>query len=157
MGKKKSTGTNLALCRNRKALQRYVIHERFEAGLVLQGSEVKSLRAGQANLESAYALLEQDEVFLHHMHIAPYEQATAFGHDPKQRRKLLLHRREIEKLRGSLTQKGYALVPLQVYLKKHYAKVELGLATGRKNYDKRETIRRELDIREAREAMQKGR
>ena len=143
------------MCRNPRALKSYDIEERLEAGLVLMGSEVKSLRARRADLEGAYASLEGNELFLRNMHIAPYEQAGVFGHEPKRTRKLLCHRREIERLRGLLAHRGYALVPLQVYFKNRRAKVELGLGKGRKLHDDRESIKRKLDLREARSAMAK--
>src|SRR5262245_56444575 len=117
----------LLVCSNPKATKRYEIEERLEAGMILMGSEVKSLRARRADLEGSYAALERGEIYLHQMHIAPYEQAAAFGHEPKRTRKLLLHRREIEKLEGRLTMRGYTLVPTRVYFKNGRAKIELGL------------------------------
>ncbi|MCA9529451.1 MAG: SsrA-binding protein SmpB [Myxococcales bacterium] len=141
------------VCRNPKAAQRYEIDERLEAGIVLVGSEVKSLRARRADLDGAYASIDDDELFLHKMHIAPYEQAGYAGHDVRRRRKLLVHRREIERLRGRLSTKGYSLVPLQVYFKKGVAKVQLGLGKGRKVHDNRESIKRDIALKEARAAM----
>jgi SsrA-binding protein len=146
-------GMELLVCRNPKAAQRYEIEERLEAGLVLYGTEVKSLRARRANLEGAYCRIDDDELFLYGMHIAPYEQAGHSGHEPQRRRKLLVHKREVEKLRGRLTIRGHALVPLQVYFKNGVAKVQLGLGRGRKKGDRRETIRRQEDLKEARDAM----
>jgi len=148
-------GMELLVCRNPKAAQRYDIEERLEAGIVLYGTEVKSLRARRANLEGAYCRIDDDELFLYGMHIAPYEQAGHAGHDPQRRRKLLVHKREIEKLRGRLTTRGYALVPLQAYFKNGVAKVQLGLGRGKKKGDERETIRRQEDLKEARAAMQR--
>jgi SsrA-binding protein len=145
----------LLVCRNPKAAQRYDIEERLEAGMVLYGTEVKSLRARRANLEGAYCRIDHEELFLYGMHIAPYEQAGHSGHEPQRRRKLLVHKREIEKLRGRLTMRGYALVPLQVYFKNGVAKVQLGLGRGKKKGDQRETIRRREDLKEARSAMQR--
>lgn len=145
----------LLVCRNPKAAQRYDIEERLEAGMVLYGSEVKSLRARRANLEGAYCRVDDDELFLHGMHIAPYEQAGHSGHEPQRRRKLLVHKREIEKLRGRLSIRGYALVPLQVYFKNGVAKAQIGLGRGKKKGDQRDTIRREEDMKEARSAMQR--
>jgi SsrA-binding protein len=145
----------LLVCRNPKAAQRYDIEERIEVGMVLYGTEVKSLRARRANLEGAYCRIDDDELFLYGMHIAPYEQAGHSGHEPQRRRKLLVHRREIEKLRGRLSTRGYALVPLQVYFKSGVAKAQLGLGRGKKKGDQRETIRREEDLKEARSAMQR--
>ncbi len=148
-------GMELLVCRNPKAARRYDIEDRFEAGMVLYGSEVKSLRARRANLEGSYARLDAGELFLYGMHIAPYDQAGHAGHEPLRRRKLLMHRHEIEKLRGRLTTKGYALIPLQVYFKNGVAKVQLGLGRGRKKGDEREAIRRQEDLKEARAAMQR--
>jgi SsrA-binding protein len=152
MAKAKNVG-ELLVCRNPKATQQYEIEERVEAGMVLQGSEVKSLRNRRADLEGSYAALQRGEMFVHQMHIAPYEQAGSFGHEPKRTRKLLMHRREIERWEGQLTRGGYTVVPLSVYFKNGHAKIELGLAKGRKKADKREDIKREQDIKEARAAM----
>lgn len=148
-------GMELLVCRNPKAAKRYDIEDRFEAGMVLYGSEVKSLRARRANLEGSYARLDAGELFLYNMHVAPYDQAGHAGHEPLRRRKLLMHRHEIEKLRGRLTTKGYALIPLQVYFKNGVAKVQLGLGRGKKKGDEREAIRRQEDLKEARAAMQR--
>ncbi|HEY8432145.1 MAG TPA: SsrA-binding protein SmpB [Sandaracinaceae bacterium] len=147
----------LLVCRNPKATQAYDIEERIEAGLVLTGSEVKSLRLRRADLEGAYASIDGGEMVLHKMHIAPYELAGAFGHEPKRSRKLLVNRREIQRWEGRLATRGYTIVPLAVYFKGGWAKVELGLAKGRKVKDRREELRREADLREARAAMGKGR
>lgn len=157
MSRKKQPPGEILVCRNPKATKTYDIEERVEAGMVLMGSEVKSLRQRRADLEGAYASIERGELVLHKMHIAPYEQAGAFGHEPKRSRKLLLNRREIERWEGRLTMKGYTVVPLSVYFKNGYAKVELGLGKGRKVQDKREDLKREVDLREARAAMGKGR
>lgn len=143
----------LLVCRNPKAQHEYEIEERLEAGMVLTGSEVKSLRARHADIESAYASLTGVELFLHGMHVGPYEQAGAFGHDPKRPRKLLAHKQEIKRLLGKLAQKGYTLVALRVYFKNGRAKVELGLGKGKKRGDKRQDLRREVDLKEARAAM----
>ena len=143
------------VCRNPKAAKRYDIEERLEAGMVLYGTEVKSLRARRANLEAAFCRIDDDELFLHGMHIAPYEQGGHAGHDTQRRRKLLVHKREIEKLRGRLSTRGIALVPLQVYFKNGVAKVQLGLGRGKKKGDDREAIRRQEDLKEARAAMQR--
>ncbi|MGB5683317.1 MAG: SsrA-binding protein SmpB, partial [Polyangiales bacterium] len=131
------------------------IDERLEAGLVLYGTEVKSLRARRANLEAAFCRIDGDELFLYGMHIAQYEQGGHAGHETQRRRKLLVHRREIEKLRGRLTTRGMALVPLQVYFKNGVAKVQLGLGRGKKKGDERESIKRQEDLKEARAAMQR--
>lgn len=156
MSKKEQKG-ELLVCRNPKATKSYEIEEKVEAGMVLMGSEVKSLRNKGADLEGAYAAIERGEVFLHKMHVAPYEHAGPFGHEPKRTRKLLLSRQQIERLEGRLTTKGYSLIPLAVYFKGGYAKVELGLGKGRKHHDKREELRRDRDLREAREAVGKVR
>jgi SsrA-binding protein len=148
-------GMDLLVCRNPKAAKRYDIDERLEAGMVLYGTEVKSLRARRANLEAAYCRIDNDELFLYGMHIAPYDQAGHSGHETQRRRKLLVHRREIEKLRGRLSSRGMALVPLQVYFKNGVAKVQLGLGRGKKKGDDREAIRRQEDLKEARAAMQR--
>lgn len=151
-GKKQPPG-EILVCRNPKATKTHEIEERLEAGMVLTGSEVKSLRARRADLEGAYASIDRGEVVLHKMHIAPYEFAGAFGHEPKRSRKLLLNRREIERWEGRLTTRGYTIVPLAVYFKGGYAKVELGLGKGRKVTDRREDLKRELDMKEARAAV----
>ena len=125
---------------NRKARHDYHLEERFEAGMVLQGPEVKSLRAGKANLQEAFAVVLPDGVDLVGMHIAPYDHAGYAGHEPTRSRRLLLHTREIEKLRVGTEQKGYTIVPTQVYFKNGRAKVEIALGKGKKNYDKRQSI-----------------
>lgn len=155
-GKKAADG-ELLVCRNPKAQHDYEIEERLEAGLVLMGSEVKSLRARRANLEGGYASIDRDELFLHSVHIGPYEQAGRFGHEPKRPRKLLVHREEINRLTGRLEQRGYTLVPLSIYFKGGRAKVELGVGKGRKHSDRREEIRRDVDMKEARAAMERAR
>ena len=155
-GKKKQStgdGAEFLVCRNPKAEHDYAIEERLEAGLVLIGSEVKSLRARGADLEGAYAHVVHDELFLHGAHIAPYEPAKHFGHEAKRPRKLLVHRQEIKRLQGQLAQRGYTLVALSLYFKNGRAKVELGLGKGRKQSDRRQDIRREIDMKEARAAM----
>lgn len=125
---------------NRKARHDYHIHETYEAGIVLTGTEVKSLRAGKANLKDSYARIENTELMLHNLHISPYDQGNRFNHEPLRTRKLLMHRAEINKLIGQTKEKGYALVPLKLYFSHGLAKVQLGLATGKKNYDKRQDI-----------------
>jgi SsrA-binding protein len=157
-GKKKQGGSGeLVVCTNRRATQRYAIEERFEAGLVLTGSEVKSLRGRQANLDGAFAAIDHGELWLHGMHIAPYEQAGPFGHEPLRKRKLLVHRHEILRLTGKLARSGLTLVPMRVYFKNRRAKIELGLGTGKRKGDNRESIRRKLDLDEARAAMSRRR
>ncbi|MGA3286781.1 MAG: SsrA-binding protein SmpB [Bacteroidota bacterium] len=131
---------------NRKARHDYFIIEAFEAGIVLTGTEVKSLRQGNANLQDSYAELRSGEVWLEGMHINPYEHGSIYNHEPRRRRKLLLQKKQIRKLLGGLKEKGLTLVPLSVYFKGPYAKVELALARGKKSYDKREAIaKRESD------------
>jgi SsrA-binding protein len=125
---------------NRKARHEYHVEETLEAGLVLTGTEIKSIRAGRANLAEAYARIERDEAWLIGAHIAPYEQASRFNHEPTRTRKLLLHRDQIAELVGKTQTRGYTLVPLRLYLRDGLAKVELGLARGRKAHDKRRVI-----------------
>ncbi|HTO54681.1 MAG TPA: SsrA-binding protein SmpB [Myxococcota bacterium] len=137
-----------SICKNRKARFQYSIEETIEAGLVLTGSEVKSLRAGGANLVDAYAQVHGTELFLHKAHIAPYVYAGRENHLPERVRKLLLHRREIHRLGGRLRERGLTLVPIELYWKNGRAKVELGLARGKKLHDKRQAIaEREADMR----------
>ena len=133
---------------NRKAYFDYSIEESYEAGIVLTGTEIKSIRAGRVNLKDGYARPENDELWLYNVHIARYEPGSRANHEPMRPRKLLLHRRQINELAGMVTQKGYTLVPLKLYFKKGIAKVEIGLARGKKRYDKRESIaRREAEQR----------
>lgn len=144
---------------NRKARHDFHILESMEAGISLQGSEVKSLRLGKANLRDSYGRVENGEVILYNMHISPYEKASYFNHEPKRPRKLLLHKREISKLIGAVREKGHTLVPLKVYFNANgLAKVELALAKGKRIYDKRETIARRDAQRElARVVKEKNR
>ncbi|MDP1678388.1 MAG: SsrA-binding protein SmpB [Bacteroidota bacterium] len=130
---------------NRKARFEYEILDTFESGIVLVGSEVKSLRQGKANLQDSYALVKNGEVWLLNMHINPYEQANQFNHDPLRTRKLLLNKSEIAKLQIKTNEKGLTLIPLKLYFKKGIAKVELGIGKGKKLYDKRESIK-ERDV-----------
>jgi SsrA-binding protein len=125
---------------NRKARHEYFIIEALEAGIVLTGTEVKSLRKGNANLQDSYAELRSGEVWLEGMHISPYEQGNINNHEPRRKRKLLLQRKQIRKLIGGMKEKGLTLIPLSVYFKGPYAKVELALARGKKSYDKRDAI-----------------
>jgi SsrA-binding protein len=127
---------------NRKAFHDYFIEETFEAGIMLTGTEVKSLRAGKANLKDSYARIKDGEIFLLNTHISPYTQADGFKqHDPERTRKLLLHKKEILKLLGKTREKGYTLVPTKIYFKDGKAKVEIGLAKGKTSYDKRDSIK----------------
>ena len=127
-----------SIVQNRKAWHEYFIEERFEAGIVLTGTEVKSLRLGRANLQDSYAAIKNGEVFVYGLHISPYEMGNRFNHDPLRARKLLLNRFEIIKLIGFTQKKGLTLTPLSLYFKKGMVKVELGVCRGKKLYDKRE-------------------
>ena len=139
---------------NRKAFHDYFIEERYEAGMMLHGTEVKSLREGRVNLQDSYASVRGSEVFLHQCHISPYSHGNIMNHDPTRVRKLLLHKAEIHKLLGKTQQKGLTLVPLRIYFtKRGYAKVELGLAKGKKLYDRRETIKSREAGREVQRAI----
>ncbi|MBZ5753050.1 SsrA-binding protein SmpB [Metabacillus rhizolycopersici] len=135
-------GMGKVVAQNKKANHDFSIEETFEAGIVLQGTEIKSIRNGRANLKDSYARVEGGEVFLHNMHVSPYEQGNRYNHEPLRTRKLLLHRREIAKLIGATKEEGYALVPLKMYLKNGYAKVLIGLGKGKKKYDKREDLKK---------------
>jgi len=128
------------LISNRKARHDYFILESLEAGIVLTGTEVKSLRKGNANLQDSFAELRNGEVWLEGMHISPYEHGSIYNHEPRRKRKLLLQKKQIRKLIGGLKEKGLTLIPLSVYFKGAYAKIELALARGKKSYDKREAI-----------------
>ncbi len=142
------------VCQNRKAFHDYEILERFEAGMVLVGTEVKSLREGRANLKDSYAKIKNSEVFLHGLHISPYSHASYENHDPERIRKLLLHTYEIKKLLGKTQERGLALIPLKIYFSKGKAKIELALARGKKVYDKRESLKKKEEARE-RDRMKK--
>ena len=128
------------MARNKKARFDYFIEATYEAGLVLTGTEVKSIRQGKVNLRDSYAQIENGEVFVTGMHISPYEQGNIYNQDPLRKRKLLLNRSEIRKLIGLTTQKGYSLIPLSVYIKDGLVKLELAVAIGKKQYDKRESM-----------------
>ena len=134
---------------NKKAYHDYFIEEKYEAGIALFGTEIKSLRQGKCSIKESYIGIEKGEAFIYGMHIPPYEKGNIFNRDPLRTRKLLLHRQEIRKLLGKLTEKGYTVVPLQVYLKGSICKVEIGLAKGKKLYDKREAIAARDQKREA--------
>ena len=142
---------------NRRAFHDYSISERYEAGLALVGSEVKSLRDNRANLKDAYARFFGEELFLVGAHISPYGPASQFGHEPERNRKLLLHRRELDRLRGKIQERGLTLVPLRLYWVRGRAKVELGLGVGKKLHDKRVAIRERMERREIDRAMAAGR
>lgn len=125
---------------NRKAFHDYFIEDRVEAGIVLTGTEIKSIRNGKINLKDSYAKVTNGEVWVHQMHISPYEQGNRFNHDPLRPRKLLLHRTEINKLIGKVQLQGLTLIPIKIYLKRGMAKVELAVGQGKKNYDKRQSL-----------------
>ena len=141
------------VAQNRKAFHDYTIEETVEAGIVLEGTEVKSLRDGRANLKDSYVLVKDGEVFLLNCHISPYSHGNIMNHDPLRTRKLLLHAKEIEKLKGKAAQKGYSLIPLKIYFKGPRAKVEIGLARGKRVYEKRESIKKREADREIERAM----
>lgn len=144
-------GTKL-LAQNRKARHEYFIEERYEAGIALVGTEVKSCRTAKVNLRDSYVQIKNGEAFVQHLHISPYEKGNIFNRDPVRVRKLLLHRREIDKLRGLTAQKGYTLIPLSMYLKNGKVKLEIGVCRGKHLYDKRrdlkeKVIRRDMERR----------
>ncbi len=146
--KKPAEGGSRLIAQNKKAFHDYEINERFEAGIVLLGTEVKSLREGRANLKDSYARVKRNEVFLYGLHISPYTHASYDNHEPERVRKLLLHAAEIRRLLGKTQERGFALVPLKVYFKDGKAKVEIALARGKKEYDKRESLKRKEETRE---------
>ena len=141
------------VCRNKRAFHDYEILERLECGIVLQGTEVKSLRAGSANLEDSYAKIDDGELWLIGTDIPEYTEGNRFNHKPKLKRKLLLHRREINKFAGKATQRGFTLVPLRLYFKKGRAKAEIAVARGKQLHDNRETAKKAEAQREIRRAM----
>ncbi|CAI2717858.1 SsrA-binding protein SmpB [Nitrospina watsonii] len=148
------TDNNIKIvCQNKKARHDYFIEETMEAGIALMGTEVKALRESRASLLDAYAWVERNEVYLYNCHISPYTPATQFNHDPMRKRKLLLHRKEINRLIGASQEKGCSLIPLKIYFKGGIAKVELSIAKGKKQHDKRETIKKRDADREIRKAM----
>ena len=141
------------VCQNKKARYDYEIIEVIEAGMVLLGTEVKSLRQGRANLKDSYARIKNGELFLMQSHISPYTHAYYDNHEPDRVRKLLVHKREIKRLQGKTQEKGLTLVPLRIYFKDGRAKVELALARGKRSYDKRETLKRKTEQRELERAI----
>ena len=143
----------LSVARNPRATHDYHLVESYEAGIVLTGTEVKSLRQGKGSIKEAFGLVKRGEVWLEGMHITPYEQGNRYNHDPVRSRKLLLHKREIEQLIGAVEQKGFALVPLELYFSNGRAKVVLALGRGKKVYDRREDIKRRIADREMARAM----
>jgi len=142
---------------NRRATFDYIIEDKFECGLVLVGSEVKSMRAGKVELVDAYAAIEKGELWLKQMYIAPFEQAAAFPHEPRRARKVLVRQSEISRIDRAISRDGMTLVPLRLYFKRGRVKVELGLAKGKKTHDKRADIKAKTADREARAAMGRGR
>ncbi len=149
----KTNNSGKTLASNRKAYHDYIIEETFEAGIALTGTEIKAIRAGRANLKDGYAAIRDGEVWLLNVHISPWEGGNRENHDPLRARRLLLHRREINRMAQRIAEKGWTLVPLRIYLKNNRAKVELGLARGKKQYDKREAIAQRDSDRELRRAV----
>ena len=144
----KEKGSRL-IANNKKAYHDYFIEETYEAGIALHGTEVKSLRMGKCSIKESFVRIENEEVYIYGMHISPYEKGNIFNRDPLRVRKLLLHRSEINKIVGKIAEKGYTLVPLKVYFKGSLVKVEIGLAKGKKLYDKRQDIAKKDQKREA--------
>jgi len=142
---------------NRRVRREYFIEESFEAGLVLTGSEIKSIRAGRANLQDSYVSIRDGEAWLINLHVSPYKQASIESHEPKRDRKLLLHRRQIDRLLGKVQAKGYTIVPLRLYLKNNRAKVEIALAKGKKLYDKRADLAKRQAQRDMERAVRRPR
>jgi len=141
---------------NRRAFHDYFIDEKYEAGMALTGSEVKSMRDGRANLRDGFVRIDGSEAWLENVHISPYAEANLLNHDPMRPRKLLLHRKEISTLIGKVRQKGYTLIPLRMYFTRNHAKVEIGLARGKRQFDKREAIAERDAKREIARAMRRG-
>lgn len=137
------------IANNKKAFHDYFIDEKYEAGIVLHGTEVKSMRLGKCSIKESFVRIENNEVWVYGMHVSPYEKGNLFNRDPLRPKKLLMHKEEIRKLVGKIAEKGFTLVPLQVYFKDGKAKVELGLARGKKLYDKRQDIAKKDQRREA--------
>jgi SsrA-binding protein len=157
MGKEKDSFEK-AVATNRKAYHDYFVEEKFEAGIMLQGTEVKSLRDGRVNLQDSYASVKGGEAFLHHCHISPYSHGNIMNHEPLRTRKLLLHRKEINKLLSKTQQQGLTLIPLRIYFSKRgLAKIELGLAKGKKQHDRRASIKNREASREVERAMKEKR
>ncbi|WP_096202493.1 SsrA-binding protein SmpB [Bacillus sp. FJAT-45350] len=141
------------VAQNKKARHDYFIEETYEAGIVLTGTEIKSVRGGRANIKDAFARIQNGEAFLINAHISQYEQGNRYNHDPDRTRKLLLHKKQISQLIGQTREKGYSLIPLKIYIKNGFAKVLIGLAKGKKNYDKRETLKKKDAKREVERAF----
>lgn len=141
--------TKKLIAGNKKAFHEYFIEDKYEAGIALAGTEVKSLRMGKCSIKEAFIRIDRGEVYVYNMHISPYEKGNIFNKDPVRTRKLLLHRHEIRRLEGQIAQKGYTMVPLNVYFKGSLVKIEVGLAKGKKLYDKRQDIAKKDQRREA--------
>jgi len=141
---------------NRRAYHDYFIDDKYEAGMLLTGTEVKSIRNGRANLRDGFVRINDGEAWLENVHISPYEQANVMNHEPLRPRKLLLHRKEISSLIGKVKQKGYTLIPLRLYFSRNHAKVEVGLARGKRQFDKREAIAERDAKREIARATRRG-
>lgn len=141
------------IAKNKKAFHEYFVEERFEAGMVLKGTEIKSIRAGRINLKEGFARIHQGELYLMNVHISEYEQGNIHNHDPIRTRKLLMHKGEISKLIGLTKEKGYSIIPIKVFLKNGFAKIDIALAKGKKQYDKRETMKRKDANREMQRAL----
>ena len=146
----KQTGTKI-VAQNKRARHDYFVLETWEAGIELKGTEVKSIRLGQCNLKDCYGTVKDGELWVYGMHISPYDFGNVYNHDPLRTRRLLMHRREIDRLLGKVKERGYALVPLKLYFKHGRVKMELALATGKKNYDKR----RDMAERDAKRELQR--
>lgn len=144
----KEQGSRL-IANNKKAYHDYFIEETYEAGIALHGTEVKSLRMGKCSIKESFVRIENEEVYIYGMHISPYEKGNIFNRDPLRVKKLLLHKSEIRKMKGKIAEKGYTLVPLKVYFNRSLVKVEIGLAKGKKLYDKRQDIAKKDQRREA--------
>jgi SsrA-binding protein len=144
---------NKTYAKNRKAYHDYHIEETYEAGIALTGTEVKSVRSGKVNLKDSYARVENGELFVHNMHISTYEQGNRFNHEPMRVRKLLMHRREISRLIGLTREKGYTLIPTKLYVSKGFIKMEIALARGKKQYDKRDALHEKEAKREVERAF----
>jgi SsrA-binding protein len=152
-GKPKSEVKRTLVANNKKAYHEYHVLETFKAGIVLTGTEIKSIRKGKANLNQAFARIEKGEVFLYGMHIAPYEQGTHYNHDPDRVRKLLLTKKEIKKLLGKTKEKGLTLIPLKLYIERAWAKVDIGLCKGKQLHDKRDSLKEKTTQREIERAL----
>jgi SsrA-binding protein len=146
-------GMGKTVAQNKKANHDYFIEETFEAGIVLQGTEIKSVRNGKVQLRDAFVRIRNNEAWISNMHISPYEQGNRFNHDPIRSRKLLLHKRQISQLIGTIKEQGMTIVPIKMYMKDGYAKVLIGIGKGKKNYDKREDLKKKEAKREVERAF----